>query len=82
MLMSDDLIPHYHFQNTNAWICWYMRLHMWFVKDMRIMLISAYINKRIMGILKITAHMKKTATAYAHIRMKPHNPVTAWPALL
>ena len=55
---------------------------MWFVKDMRIMLISAYINKRIMGILKITAHMKKTTTASSPIRMKPHNPPTAWPALL
>ena len=52
-----------------------MRLHMRFGKDMRIMRISAqttYINMRIMRMLKIYAHMRKTATAYADIRMKPH----------
>ena len=55
----------------------YITVHIRFGKDMRIKRMSTqttYINMRIMHMLKIYARMRKTATAYAHIRMKLHNP--------
>ena len=51
-----------------------MRLYMRFRKDMRMCAHPHKLHKSIIRILKIYAHMQKTAIAYAIIRTKPANP--------